>query len=300
MLTRHTVVLKLTVAVFACVVSFAAAQSGSQTPAEWKPVEAALGRSGKVQPDGTFKFGMPRKDLKVTVGDVQIKPGLALGAWAAFSSGGDNAMVMGDLVLTEDELPSVMTKLQQGGIEITAVHNHLQHETPRIMYMHMEGHGAATKLALTIHDALAATGTPAESPAAAAQKIDLDTAAIDQTMGRQGKDNGGIYQFSVPRAETIRDHGMVIPPSMGVATAINFQPTGEGRAAITGDFVLVASEVNPVISALRGNGIQVTAVHSHMLNEEPRLFFMHFWANDDAVKLAHGLRAALDKTDSKK
>jgi biotin operon repressor len=300
MFARHTVFSQLTIAVFVCLVSFSAAQSASQTPTEWKPVEAALGRSGKVQPDGAFKFGMPRKDLNVTVGNVQIKPGFGLGAWAAFRSSGDGAMVMGDLVLTEDELPAVMAKLQQGGIEITAVHNHLQHETPRIMYMHIEGHGSAAKLAETIHGALAATGTPAESPAAAAQKIDLDTAAIDQVMGRQGKDNGGIYQFSVPRTETIRDHGMTIPASMGVATAINFQPTGNGRAAITGDFVLIASEVNPVISALRENGIQVTALHSHMLNEEPRLFFMHFWANDDAAKLAHGLRAALNKTDSKK
>lgn len=300
MFARNTMFSQLTLTVFVCLVSFAAAQSATQTPTAWRPLELALGRSGKVQPDGAFKFAMPRKDLKVAVGDVQIKPGFALGAWAAFSSSGDGAVVMGDLVVTEDELPSVMAKLQQGGIEITAVHNHLQHETPRIMYVHMEGHGSAAKLAATIHDALASTGTPAESPAVAAQKIDLDTAAIDHAMGRQGKDNGGIYQFSVPRADAIRDHGMTIPASMGVATAINFQPTGNNRAAITGDFVLIASEVNPVITALRENGIQVTALHSHMLNEEPRLFFMHFWANDDAAKLAHGLRAALDKTNSKK
>ncbi len=276
-----------------------AAQS-SQTPAEWKPVESALGRSGKLQPDGAFKFGMPRKDLKVTVGDVPIQPGLALGAWTAFSSSGNDAIVMGDLVLTEDEVAPVIAKLQQAGIEVTAIHNHLQHETPRIMYAHIEGHGAAAKLAESIHQALALTGTPAETPAAAsAHKVDLDTIAVDQAMGRRGKDNGGIYQFAIPRAEAIRDHGMTVPPSMGVATGINFQPTGNGRAAITGDFVLLAQEVNPVIAALRENGIQVTALHSHMLNEEPRLFFMHFWANDDAVKLARGLKLALDKTSSK-
>jgi len=272
-----------------------------QTPAEWKPVESALGRSGKLQPDGAFKFGMPRKDLKVTVGDVQIKPGFALGAWAAFSSSGGDAMVMGDLVLTEDEVLPVIAKLQQEGIEVTAIHNHLQHETPRIMYVHIEGHGAATRLAMSLHDVLALTGTPAETSAAVpTPKIELDTAAIDQAMGRQGKDNGGIYQFAVPRSETIRDQGMTIPPSIGVATAINFQPTGNGHAAITGDFVLLPSEGNQVISALRESGIQVTALHSHMLNDEPRLFFMHFWANDDAVKLARGLKAALDKTNSKR
>jgi hypothetical protein len=272
----------------------------AQTPPEWKPVEDALGRTGKVQSDGPLKFALPRKDLKVTVDGIPIKPGLALGSWAAFSSSGDNAMVMGDLVLTEDEVGPVMTKLQQGGIDVTALHNHVLHELPRVMYMHIAGRGNAVKLAQAIRDAVAATGTPAESPAAAAQKIDLDTDKVDEALGRRGKDNGGIYQFGVPRAETIRDHGMEIPASMGISTAINFQPTGNGRAAITGDFVLLGSEVNSVIAALRENGIQVTALHSHMLTEEPRLFFMHFWANDDAVKLAHGLRAALDKTNSKK
>lgn len=272
----------------------------AQTPPEWKPVEDALGRTGKVQSDGPLKFALPRKDLKVTVDGIPIKPGLALGSWAAFSSSGDNAMVMGDLVLTEDEVGPVMTKLQQGGIDVTALHNHVLHELPRVMYMHIAGRGNAVKLAQAIRDAVAATGTPAESPAAAAQKIDLDTDKVDEALGRKGKDNGGIYQFGVPRAETIRDHGMEIPASMGISTAINFQPTGNGRAAITGDFVLLGSEVNSVIAALRENRIQVTALHSHMLTEEPRLFFMHFWANDDAVKLAHGLRAALDKTNSKK
>ncbi len=275
--------------------------SYSQTAAQWKPVEDALGRSGKVQPDGVLKFAMPRKDLKVTVNGTPIKAGLALGSWAAFSASDDNAMVMGDLVLTEDEVAPVMAKLQQGGIEITGLHNHVLHETPRVMYMHIAGHGSAAKLAKSIHEALAATGTPADGPAAAPQKLDLDTEKIDTALGRKGKDNGGgVYQFSVPRAETIRDHGMDIPASMGVATAINFQPTGNGRTAITGDFVLLGSEVNPVIASLRENGIQVTALHSHMLTEEPRLFFMHFWANDDAGKLAQGLRAALDKTNSKK
>jgi hypothetical protein len=273
----------------------------AQTPAEWKPVEDALGRAGKLQPDSGYKFAMPRKDLKVTVDGTPIKPGLALGSWAAFSASGDNAMVMGDLVLTEDEVGPVMLALLQGGIEVTALHNHVLHESPRVMYMHIGGHGNAAKLALAIHAALAVTATPAEGAAAAPQKIDLDTDKIDEALGRKGKDNGsGVYQFGVPRAEPIRDHGMDIPVSMGISTAINFQPTGNGHAAITGDFVLLGSEVNPVIAALRENGIQVTALHSHMLTEEPRLFFMHFWANDDAVKLAHGLHAALDKTNSKK
>jgi hypothetical protein len=272
---------------------------GQQEAARWKPVENAFGRSGKLQPDGAFKFSMPRRDLTVTVAGTPIKAGLALGSWAAFSGSGDNAMAMGDLVLTEGEVEPVMLKLQQGGIEITALHNHVLNESPRVMYMHISGHGNATKLAQAVHDALALTKTPPESTAPAApQKIDLNTDQVDQALGRKGKDNNGIYQVSVPRAETIQASGMGIPPSMGIATAINFQPTGAGKAAITGDFVLIASEVNPVMAALRQNGIEVTALHSHMLDEEPRLFFMHFWANDDALKLAKGLRAAIDKTNS--
>ena len=290
----------ISLALFALLPYLALAQSAEQSSSEWKPVESALGRRGKLQPDGAFKFAMPRKDLKVTVAGLTIKPGLALGSWAAFSGSGDNAMIMGDLVLTEDEVAPVMAKIQEAGLEVTAVHNHVLHESPRVMYMHIAGHGDAAKLAKGLHDALALTGTPAASAATTTPKIELDTEKIDAALGRKGKDNGGIYQFAVQRSETIRENGMEVPASMGVATALNFQPTGNGRAAITGDFVLIASEVNPVIKALHENGIQVTALHSHMLGEEPRLYFMHFWANDDAVKLAHGLGAALDKTNSKK
>lgn len=211
-------------------------------------------------------------------------------------------MVMGDLVLTEDEVAPVMQKLQQEGIQQTALHNHLLHESPRVMYMHVSGHGDALKLAHGLHDALALTSTPMPppSPAVASQPLGIDQSVISNVLGYQGTVNGGVLQFSVPRAEKITDAGMEIPPSMGTATALNFQPTGNGRTAITGDFVLIASEVNPVIRALRQNGIQVTAVHSHMLTEEPRLFFMHFWANDDAGKLANGLKAALAATNSVK
>ena len=211
-------------------------------------------------------------------------------------------MAMGDLVLTEAEVTPVLTKLQEGGVEQTALHNHVLHESPRIMYMHISAMGDPVKIAKAIHDALALSKTPFAAPAAGTQSQDLgiDTKQIDQILGQSGKINGGVYQFSFARAEKIMDNDMEIPPSMGVAHAINFQPTGGGKAAITGDFVLMASEVNPVIRALRNNGIQVTAVHSHMLMESPRLFFMHFWANDDALKLARGIRAALDKTNSEK
>lgn len=277
-----------------------AQQSGTDG---WKAVAQAMGKAGAMQPGDVYKISLTRSDLKVIARGVQIKPALALGSWVAFKKMGAATMVMGDLVLTEDEVTPVMTKLQQGGVEQTALHNHVLGESPRVMYMHIGATGDAVKIAQAIHDALALSKTPLTAPAAANatapnQDLGIDTKQIDQIMGQTGKVNGGVYQFSIPRAEQITEgSGMVIPPSMGVAQAINFQPTGGVKAAITGDFVLIASEVNPVIRALRDNGIEVTAVHSHMLTESPRLFFMHFWANDDAHKLARGLRAALDKVN---
>ncbi len=266
---------------------------------DWKPVEQALGKAGSMQPGDVYKVSLPRSDLKVTVGGVELKPALALGSWVAFKKTGDMTTVMGDLVLTEDEVTPVMTKLEEGGVEPTALHNHVLHESPRVMYMHIHAMGDAVKIAKAIHDALALSKTPFAAPAAAAptQDLGIDTKQIDQIMGQSGKVNSGVYQFSIPRADKIMDNEMEIPSAMGIAQAINFQPTGGGKAAITGDFVLLASEVNPVIKALRDNGIEVTALHSHMLVETPHLFFMHFWANDDAQKLARGLRAALDKVN---
>ncbi len=285
-----------------------AVQSPTQQPSatDWKPVEQALGKAGSVQPGDVYKVSLPRSDLKVTVAGVELKPALALGSWVAFKKSGDMTMVMGDLVLTEDEVTLVMTKLEEGGVEPTALHNHVLHESPRVMYMHIHAMGDAVKIASAIHAALALSKTPFAAPAASTQTQDLgiDTRRLDQIIGQSGKVNGGVFQYSIARADEINDgpttldsKGPAIPPSMGVAQAINFQPTGGGKAAITGDFVLIASEVNPVIKALRDNGIEVTALHSHMLVESPRLFFMHFWANEDALKLAQGLRAALDKTN---
>jgi len=287
------------------VLSLATTVAHAQTPApgnEWKPVEDAMGRTGQVSGD-VIRFGMPRKDLHVTLEGVEIKPALALGSWAAFKKDGNSAMVMGDLVLTESEIQAVMAKLQEGGIHESAVHNHLIGESPRILYMHIASHGDPVQMAKAIKDALALTRTPPPDAATAppaTSDLGFDQKQVEQALGRTGKVNGGVLQFSAPRSESITDSGMTVPPSMGVATALNFQATGNGKAAITGDFVLVNREVNPVMKTLRQNGIAVTAVHSHMLMEEPRLFFMHFWANDDAVKLAKALRAALDQTNSAK
>jgi hypothetical protein len=282
-------------------------QSGAQqtpvTPASWAPVEDALGRKGTMQPGDVLKCAFPRTDLSVVVGDVTLKPALALGGWVAFKTvANSGAMVMGDLVLAEDEVGPVMRALQTGGVEQTALHNHVLNESPRVMYMHISAHGDAAKIARTIRDALTHTKTPLGPPssATAPSAADLDTAGIAKTLGVAGKLNGVVYQVSVPRSERITEMNHEVPPSMGVATAINFQPTGGGKAATTGDFVMRGNEVNAVIRALTTHGIAVSALHSHMLDEEPRLFFMHFWANDDAVILAKGLRAALDQTNSKK
>jgi predicted amino acid-binding ACT domain protein len=260
-------------------------------------VGEALGKTGSVAPGGVYRVGLPRTDLKVTLDGVALRAGFALGGWLAFEKMGDQGMVMGDLVLTMDEVTAVMTKLAAGGIDVTALHNHLLRNQPFTMYMHVLGHGDQVKLAAALHTALAESKTPlsaaAAAPAAVPPPIDLDTAAIDQALGAKGANNGGVYQFGIPRAEPIKDAGMDVPPAMGSANAINFQPTGGGKAAITGDFVLIAKEVNPVLKTLREHGIEVTAIHNHMLDDQPHLYFMHFWANDDAKKLAEGLKAAL-------
>ncbi len=272
------------------------AASAPPLQVSWTAVEQALGRTGALQPGDVYKFGLPRSDLTVAVDRVPLKPALALGSWVAFQATSSGAIVMGDLVLRDEEIEPVMAKLAQGGIEVTALHHHVLHETPRVYYMHIHGAGDAVKLAQAVRAAVGLTQTPPPAgPAApAASSFGIDTARIAQALGHSGKVNGGVYQVSVARPDTIRDEGLVIPPAMGVATALNFQPTGGGKAAITGDFVLRAAEVNPVLRALRERGIEVTAVHNHMLDEAPRLFFMHFWAVGDGVSLAEGLRAALD------
>src|SRR5215831_18676836 len=257
---------------------------------DWQTqIGQALGKTGSAMAGGVYRVALPRTDIKATLDGVELKPGFALGSWLAFEKMGEQGMVMGDLVLTETEVNPVMTKLAAGGIEVTALHNHLLRNQPFTMYMHVLGHGDPVRLAAALHAALAASKTPlAAAPAAPSTPppIDLDTAAIDQTLGAKGTNNGGVYQFSIPRAEPITEGGMAVPPPMGSANAINFQPTGGGKAAITGDFVLVAKEVNPVLKALREHGIEVTAIHNHMLDDQPHLYFMHFWANDDAKKLA--------------
>jgi len=296
--------MKSALVLFGLIVIVAAPVVARAADPDWKAVELALGKPGQIQPGDVFRVGMPRTDLAVTVKGVPVKAGFALGSYAAFKQMGDRAMVMGDLVLLDQEVPAVMSGLFSGGLEVTAVHNHLNEMSPHVMYMHYAGHGDAVQLAKALRQALSASQTPlggAGAAPAAATGPTLDTKQIEQSLGRSGRDiGGGVFQVTVPRAESITEMGRPLLPAMGVTTVLNFQPLADGKAAITGDFVLVDKEVNPVARVLRQQGIDVTALHNHGLTDTPRLFYMHFWATDDAVKLARGLKAALDQTNSQK
>lgn len=301
-------IMSVSLFVSACAGAMLAGQSALHLPPtqapqiDWRPVDQAMGKKGAAVPGGVERYSFPRTDLNVSVQGVRVLAPFALGGYVVFlPTTTTRAMVMGDLVLTEDEVNPVISQLQQGGIQQTALHNHLLFETPRVMYLHLGGEGDPVLLARAIHAALVQTKTPLTTPPPGQPgRLDLDTKQLDTTLGYQGKTNNGVYQYSIPRAETITDGGVTIPPAMGVATVVNFQPTGQGNAAITGDFVLTAKEVPPVLRTLRDQGITVTALHSHMLTDSPHLFFIHFWANAPASQLARGLRAALDQTGSTK
>src|SRR5258708_5804070 len=265
---------------------------------DWKKVDAALGKTAAVSGE-VHRYGIPRSDLHVTLDGVAIKPALALGGWVAFAPMHGEAMVMGDLVLLETEITPVMTKLLSGGLDITGIHKHILRAPPATFYMHVGGHGDPEKMAAVIRAALSASNTPFDAPtttAGPAPAVDLDTAKLDQIMGVKGSATGGVYQFAVPRRDPAMESGMQVNTPLGGANAINFQPTGNGKAAITGDFLVTGGEVNPLIRALRAGDIEVTAIHSHMLDEQPRMFFIHFWPNDQPLKLAPTSPPALETT----
>jgi Domain of Unknown Function (DUF1259) len=260
---------------------------------DWSRVDTILTRKSAVVGD-VHRYGLPRSDLNVSLDGVALKAGFALGGWIAFEPMGDKAMMMGDLVLTETEINPVMSKLLAEGLQVTALHNHLLRATPPTFYMHGAGTGDPAQLARFVRTALEESKTPfnvkppAEPTTPVTEDTYFDATKIDAAIGHKGKANGGVYQFGISRADSIKMGGMAVPGAMGTAIAINFQPTGRGKAAITGDFVALSSELNPLITTLRDNGIEVTAIHNHMVGEDP-----HFWANDDAIKLANGLGAAL-------
>ncbi len=273
---------------------------------DWTAVGKIFGRSGSVQ-QGVYKITFPRSDLNVMVGDFRVDPGLALTSWVGFMKMNGNTMgmkmngrdmVMGDLVLLDDEVEPVISGIVSNGLEITAIHNHLVGESPSVKYVHFSGTGDATKLAEKVKSIISLTATPITPAAVAVQTSLPDWSAVEAILGK-GKTNGDLLQYSFARTEKLTENKMEIPPYFGMATGVNFQRAGN-NAAIAGDFVLLADEVNPVVKALTENGISVTALHNHMLYDNPRLFMMHFWAVGDPAGLARGIKAALDKTNSKK
>jgi hypothetical protein len=262
-------------------------------------IDEVLGRSGQKTGD-VYRVGFPRTDLHISVAGIEVRPGLALGSWAAFSGSNDHAMVMGDLVLLEKEVNPVMLKLRAANFEITALHNHVLDETPQVLYMHYLGQGPAVELANSLRSALEASQTPLgkSAPPQASEPAGF-VKVVEDIIGTKGTWNGGVLAFGIPRGEPVTEGGMTLTGPQGVAEAINFQEAGTGKVATTGDFVLIASEVNPVISALAAHNIEVTALHSHMLTEQPRLFFMHFWSVGSPDTVAQGIKAALEKIKTK-
>jgi len=273
--------------------------AGPLDQAAWEAVDKTLGRPGRILPGDVHRYGWPRSDLHVTLASVEVAPTLALGSWAGLFKAATegHVMAMGDLVLLADEVNPVVRALQAGGLDVLAIHNHLIGESPQVVYVHFGGHGDTQKVAQALRRALEATKTPLATPGAAPSPSAAETAVFEKVqavLGRKGTLAGRVLQVSVPRAGKIEEDGMEVPASAGMATALNFQAV-ENRVATTGDFVLVAEEVNPVIRELEAHGIQVTALHSHMLRESPRLFFMHFWGLDEPARIGEGLKAALSK-----
>ncbi|MFF8833162.1 DUF1259 domain-containing protein [Streptomyces sp. NPDC015131] len=265
--------------------------------ADWRRVAEVLRTPGKLTGgDTVFRANFPRGDLRVSSHGVAGVPVASYAAFARYPDG--RTMLMGDVVATEPELQRVTDALQAHGLEQTAIHKHLLAHRPDLWWTHVHGMAPdGVRLARAMRAALDATSTPeAEESATPEEPVDLDTAAIDAALGARGRSEAG-YRFSFARRETVSDHHYVVPAAMGVTTAITFQPVGDGRAAVSGDFVMIAGEVQAVIAALRKGRISVVELHNHGLRDEPRLFYLHFWAVGDAVRLARTLQRAKAATN---
>lgn len=274
------------------------AKEAETTRSECSAIAEALGREGKLEGD-VYRVGFARSDLRVVSDGVPVTPALALGSWVAFAGDAEDAQLMGDLVLLEREVQPVIERLRQGGIVVTAVHKHVPDERPAVWWTHVHGDGDSAQLAETIRAALELTATPLEQEAkAAGPTVPLDTGRLDEIIGAEGKADGGVYKFGIPLGQTVTHEGLELNPPLGVAHAIGFQRLPGGRALVNGDIVMTADEVAPVLSALTEHDIAVVSLHNHMLGEQPRLFFVHFWAKGDPRTLAEGLRDALDETDA--
>lgn len=257
-------------------------------------IEREIGKAGEMKGE-VYKISLPRTDLTVIIDGVKIEPRVALGSWMAFKSTPAGTVAHGDLVLTEEEAYPVLAELEAQGLRITGLHNHLLRESPRLVFLHFWGTGDETTLARGLKRALSHTKTPImPAKEAARDEAFPEAESIQNVLGQKGQVKKGILEVSLPRPEKIVTTGVEVPPPMGMATSIKFQPAGDGTVAVTGDFVLTGDEVNRVAKALAEHGIQVTALHNHLVHETPGLYFMHFWAKDTPEKVAKGIKAGIE------
>ncbi|MCB5906868.1 DUF1259 domain-containing protein [Streptomyces pinistramenti] len=264
--------------------------------ADWEDVANALGRRGNMLRGTIYHTGFPRRDLYVISDGVLVTPGLALGTHVAFVRYADGStMAMGDVVVTEDETQQVCDAWQAHGIEQTALHKHLLAQTPDLWWAHVHAHGDdPVALARGLRAGFDRTGTPPAGPPGRQGSVDLDVAGVEAALDVRGTTEDGLYKCLFVRRETIVDGRLVLPAGLGATCAFNFQPVGGGRVALSGDFAMVAEEVQDVLRLLRRGGIKLVELHNHHLTETPRLFFTHFWAVGDAVELARALRSAVE------
>ena len=262
--------------------------------APWDSVGRILQTSGSAT-GGYYRYSWPRRDVTLRIGDVTVSPALALGAWAGFSGDAADATMMGDLVLTSGEVKPVLAELTRQRIAVTAIHNHLVGEEPKITYVHFHAEGNALELASRLDRVLALTGAPRPVVAAAPQPVTIDTALVFTTLGLRGRAQAAVAQLSVVLVPgTVTMHGRTVTPALGYGTPINIQVLSPDRAVASGDFTILAAKVAPVFDALTAHGITATALHSHLVGAEPTLYYMHFWADGPLTEVLRGLRAALD------
>jgi hypothetical protein len=285
------------VLVILCGILGTAANAGAQdVPADYQRVLTYLGRSGDFKAN-VLKVNVPRNDLSVTIAGVTTPTPFGFGGWLALTKGQGMDVMMGDLVLTEDQVNPVMSALLDNGLEVTALHNHFFWEQPRVCYMHVHGHGAPMDLARRVKPALDLIGKGAApvSASAAATPPAMSDAKLAEIVGHPGERTGAVYKITIGRDDLkIAEMGAPITARMGLNTWAAFVGSDD-RAAIAGDVAMLASEVTPVLKALRKNGLQVVAIHHHMTGTEPTIFFLHYWGTGTAATLAAGFRAAVDE-----
>jgi uncharacterized protein DUF1259 len=265
--------------------------------ATWNAVGRLL-KSPPAPAAGYVRYNFPRRDISLTVGDVAVAPALALGAWAGFAGSADSAVTMGDLVLVASELSAVQKELAAQGLEVTAIHNHLAGETPPITYLHFHGEGPALRLAQAVDKVLARTAVPRPVAAAAPQPVTIDTAMVWRVLGIRGRATGAVAQLGpvlVPGIVTMGGHTLV--PAMAYGTPINLQLVKPDRMVAAGDFAVLGERVGPLIAALVAHGITAEAMHSHLIGEAPRIYYIHFWGDGKPEEILAGLRAALNSVN---